>query len=364
MSNGVYVRYLLDPTGANPDNLVANEEHTLSDRAIRFIAPDHGLFYKDSLRVFDGVTLQPLTELQYEVPIINQEASLRFAAEIADCVMIKDSQVSDKAIISYQAVGGNFQNNIQNVINIYESIANDTRMVDWMTGVYGKPSQYPSGPHPHNLADIFGWEALTFMLERIRQAILLSNVPAYETIYQSLMANFSSKEDIDRGVTNRNIVTLEVLQYAAERYNFNKFSVDPMVASIRNNQAITFNVEATTPLESDQLYWEVEHLTSKAADFQIASGTVDMYRGKGSFILQTVTVREDTEDRLFKINFFRGGFDGLKLFSTFELTLKRFNFGDGTVLGALSQCCIKSPALVINPTTLSVHRGVWNAQQS
>ena len=53
-------RYLLDPSGTNPDNLVRNEEHILSKNRIRAVVPIYGAFFSDSLVLFDKINKRRL----------------------------------------------------------------------------------------------------------------------------------------------------------------------------------------------------------------------------------------------------------------------------------------------------------------
>ena len=50
------IRYALDTTGVNPDNLVSGERHTLSDLRNRIIAPVNGAFFTDGFTIKDTVT--------------------------------------------------------------------------------------------------------------------------------------------------------------------------------------------------------------------------------------------------------------------------------------------------------------------
>lgn len=365
MSNPLYTRYSLDPTGINPDNLVEGEPHTLSNRRYRFCVPKHGPFYVESIRVYDGVTLLPLTNNQYSIPTISQEATLRFGKEIADSIVIEDENVASNIIVTYQSLGGSFQNNIENVISIFEAFLNDNRTIDWVTGVYGKPNEYPPGPHPHHLADIFGFETMTFVLEQIRQAILLGNTPAYQMIFDAFKNYTATIQDVNEGNINDKFVTLEVLQHAARYYNFNSYKLTPMIAIVNDGQSFVFTVEATRPEEIvDTIYWKIEHETTSPLDFIINSGSMTMFKGIGTFTLQTADT-EAEEDRDFRIVFYRGGVDNkVELFRSFKLTVKKNSGLAKTIIWASANCCINSPTLARTPLTISVNRGIWNARQS
>lgn len=355
MSTGVYTRFQLDPTGTNPDNLVSDEIISLSDRRYRVGLPKHRPFFVESLKLFDGATQQPLTEDQYSIPMISQEATLRFGKEVAESFIIEDSAVSSSVYASYQAVGGLFHNDNANIYSIFETFLNDNRSIDWLTGVYGKPTEYPPGPHPHHVADLFGFETLTFVLERITQAILLGNVPAYEMIFEALTNYSASKADIEQGIINSKLVPLDVLQHATKLYNFNSYKLTPMISSLSQGSTMSFSVTCSYPQsESDQLYWAIEHITTSELDFVLNSGIMTLYRGEGNFVLQSANNSEVNEDRTFQVVFFRGGLGKYELFRSFEITLKKNNEFD--LINAYVYFCPCTMPNKAAPSVVSVNR--------
>lgn len=358
-------RFMLDETGVNPDNLVSGEVVQLSDRRFRCVVPKHGPFFVDSIRLYDGETQQPLQKAQYSIPMISQEATLRLGLEVADSLIIEDETVASTVLVTYQAVGGLFQNNIANVVAIFETFLNDNRSIDWVTGVYGKPNAYPPSEHAHAVADLFGFESLTFVFEQIRQAILLGNTPAYEMIFEALTNAKASKADVDTGEINNKLVPLDVLQHAAKYYNFNTFKVTPMVSSLEQDKSLLLKVETTRPLnEVDTIYWRVEHIDTNPTDFISNSGTLQLYRGEGQFSLQATDTPNVADDRKFVVVFYRGGIGKLELFRTFEITLKKNNSFSISILDASVTCCLNAPQLGKHPTVFSTNRGIWGQIQS
>ena len=358
-------RFALDETGTNPDNLVSGEVVQLTDRRYRCAVPRHAPFYVASLRVYDGVTQQPLTASQYSIPMISQEATLRMGQAVADSFIIEDETVASTVKITYQALGGLYQNNIANVVSIFETFLNDNRAIDWVTGVYGKPNEYPPTEHPHAVADLFGFEALTFVLEQIRQAILLGNTPAYEMIFESVTKNTAKLQDVVDGDTNQKLVPLNVLQLSNKLYNHNTFKLTPMVGSIIQNNVLPIQIEASWPQGAvDTLYWKIEHIDTTPLDFVINSGSVQLLRGIGTFNLQSLDVPNVEEDRRFQLVFYRGGINKLELFRSFEILLKKNNEFSVKILDAMITCCMNSPRLGKTPTVYSSNRGVWGQIQS
>jgi ABC-type polysaccharide/polyol phosphate export permease len=64
---------------------------------------------------------------------------------------------------------------------MYETVLQDARPVAW-ENVLGKPLLFPPTTHLHNLEDVYGFEPIVGALERVRNAIILSDVPAFEAL--------------------------------------------------------------------------------------------------------------------------------------------------------------------------------------
>ncbi len=371
MPNGTYHRYAIDPTGSNIDNFVSGEEHDLSDRELRFVIPKHAPFFSENVVVYDAATNLPLVKTtkdtpgQYIIPLISQEATLKFGLEVADGILITDQSVSSKVKISYQVVGGVFQSNIDNVVNIFETFLNDNRAIDWFTGIYGKPNYYPPGEHPHHIVDIFGFESMTFMLERIYQAILLGHVPAYEMIFDALKNHRATKDDVDNGIVNDKLVPLDVLQYASNRYNYNQVTLSALRTVAGNGKILHFTVQETNAPISDRLYWTIEHITSTPDDFVLNSGSFTLHKGVGSFQVQTALNFFPENDETFKISLRRGGPDRYVLLTSNEFTLKAHSsFYQGRILEAMRVSCLGSPRIKRTAKVHAVNRGLWKSPQS
>lgn len=358
-----YYRYPEDPTGSNPDNLVSGEIYQLSERPIRVAAPRYAPFFTESLIVYDDLSQQPLIRGQdYRIPMICREATLRFGKEIADAILIENPNVSNKIRITYQVLGGIHQNNIDNVVNIYEQFINDQRSVDWVTGIYGKPSEYPPSPHAHWLSDLFGFEPVTFQLERIAQAIQLGNTPAFEIMFEAMRNNIVSEEEIDRGLAVDKYLTLKQLIYAMDKFNFNSMSVKPNIRNVWNGGDLWFDLEANKIDDDVTYYWTIEHIGTSPEDFHSTSGLVHMVEGVGQFMVQTVRDRHAENNEEFRVLIRKQGVDGHILAKSRIITLARHDpFYQDRILEALRICCINSPRIKRTAKTHAVNRGQWRA---
>lgn len=179
MSNPT-TRFAYDKTGVNPDNLVMSEVHTLSTNQVRACAPTYGAFFTESLQVYDHSTDRLLQYgTQYRVVELLQDATIRLGKEVCLLILIMDTNVSSQIRINYQALGGMYQNDASGILSMYETIAKDNRTVDWIN-VLNKPLDYPPTLHNHLFEDIYGFEPLVDAIERLRNAIIMGNVPAFE----------------------------------------------------------------------------------------------------------------------------------------------------------------------------------------
>lgn len=177
-------RYAYDPTGINPDNLVIGEIHTLSANQARALATKNGAYFTDpgSLRVYDHLSNQILERgTQYQVIELVQDVTMRLGKEVCLMLLIIDRNVSNKVRINYQALGGMYQNTTSALIAMYETISQDNRPIDF-ANILNKPTGYLPTEHFHLLSDVYGFEPVVQALERVRNAIILSDVPAFEEI--------------------------------------------------------------------------------------------------------------------------------------------------------------------------------------
>lgn len=361
-----YYRYPEDPTGVNPDNLISGEVKTLSDRPLRIAVPEYAPFFTASLVVYDDLTQRPLIRnVDYRIPTISQEATLRYGLEVADVILIENTAVSPRVRYSYQAVGGDTQNNMTNLSQIFEAFVNDNRAIDWETGVYGKPTVFTPPPHGHYLSDVFGFEPLTFELERIAQAILLGNTPAYELLFKAIKAKTVTEAEIDQGAPVDKFLTLERLLYALDKFNFNAMTLTPEKDLVWNGKSLWFDLVANNASESTTYYWTIEHVGTTAADFTTSSGVVSMVNGKAQFMVQSVRDALAESEELFRVFVRKNSPTGHVLVKSRLLKMTRHDvFRRDHILEGMRTCCASSPRMKRTARTLAVNHGTWHAKFS
>lgn len=166
------VRYTLDPTGVNPDNLIRGETHVLSDRRYRAIAPRYGAFFTQGLVLTDTFNNRILAKgTDYEFTELYQTPTIKYGKEIVGCIVVINTQVSADVSLTYQALGGDFSGNIDALVHFLET-RNDGALSTSYLDVMNKPSTFVPSPHIHDLGDGMGFEFLVFALERLRSALV------------------------------------------------------------------------------------------------------------------------------------------------------------------------------------------------
>ena len=188
------LRYPLDTTGVNVNNAVIGELHTLTANNVRAIAPTYGPFFTESLVVFDAALNTTLSRgVDYQCVELLQDASLLTGKEVCCIILIKNPAVSNTARINYQCLGAEYQNSAAAVISLYETVIQDNRPVDW-ANVINKPFEFNPALHNHLLEDIYGFQAVVSALERVRNAVILSDVPAFEFLIDWLLARLTDMD--------------------------------------------------------------------------------------------------------------------------------------------------------------------------
>lgn len=182
MSTPIY-RYPEDGTGASPDNLVAAEEHQLSNRAIRCVAPTYGGFFAKGVIVKDLATgIALIRGVDYTFGELFEFPSGRYKAEIFGLIVISKPNVA-KVAITYQALGGNYSYSMDAVIAMLDNLDLGERPVAWGS-ITNRPALFDPASHLHDLGDIYGFEYVVHSIERLRDAILVGDVVSHDEIYR------------------------------------------------------------------------------------------------------------------------------------------------------------------------------------
>lgn len=172
-------RYQEDLTAHNIDNLIENEVQTSEGVSNGVIVPTYTPFYSEGL-IVRTATATMVRGRDYLVGELASQITSVSGHEASNTIIILKPQLEEYTI-TYQCVGGPYLNIIP-IVAEHDGIVYDGP-VDWHT-ILNTPDLYPPLEHPHELDDVIGWGYLVEALERVRQAIVMSNIPAYEKLIE------------------------------------------------------------------------------------------------------------------------------------------------------------------------------------
>lgn len=267
----------LDITGRNIDNKIGPEPHNLSNRPTRSIAPRKGPFFAVGLEVWNGVQ-QLQRGIHFQLAELHQEATLLYAKEIWSVILIIDSSIPSNNInIVYQALGGHYQSDDSAIGNLYETVINDNRPIDFFTGIINKPYEYQPTNHRHLLDDIFGFEPVVDYLERIKRAITLGQTDVLLAVLKALAGKFQCKE-LTKVLPNSKFMQYDSLLYFLSRRKLlSKTWIDTLCCTWHKGDSAVFEVDTTDYAPGTVLYWELYS----------PSGTISLFSNKKGSLVAT-----------------------------------------------------------------------------
>lgn len=324
MSTAPLIRYPLDPTGLNQDNYVSGEIKTLTTAQLRAIAPKYGPFFTEGFTAYDNGNGRILVKgVDFQIVDLLQSATLKFGKEIAQVVLIINPNVSSSVRINYHVLGGAFQGNAEGLVALYDVIMQDGRPVDW-TNVLNKPTQYTPTLHNHMLEDVYGFEPLVVAMERIRNALILSDVPAFEALIDWVKRN-----------------------------NNNTVIVDTVLGSIHRDSTHTFGITTSNNRNKQKYYWKVIHQgTTTDVNFLTTGGEINIFQNRGSFTLKTSGVLPRGK-QLFDIEIRKDSVNG-PIATTIEGIVYIGIPTELDMAGMLRACCLLDPEVKVTPTSLFI----------
>ena len=277
------IRLELDPTGTNPDNKIIDEPHTLSNRPVRSIAPRFAPFFAESVIVRDGANILK-RGLDYQIVELHQEATLKYGKEISSVILIINKDVSSEVYVTYQSLGGYYTYDNTAIENLYETVINDNRPVDW-ENVLNKPEAYPPTIHRHLLEDLYGFEPVVDYLERIKRALTLGQVEIVLAILRALLADFLCGKEASKVLPSETIIKKDALIYLLTKYKVIKpISIDTVQCIWYKGDSWLLEVDVKDYREDDSLI----------IDFYSPNGTV-----RGITNGSVITINADKTDKVY-----------------------------------------------------------------
>ncbi|MDD2819165.1 MAG: hypothetical protein PHN51_10300 [Candidatus Nanopelagicales bacterium] len=264
----------LDPTGQNPNNLIPDELHTLGSTPVRAVATRHGPFVcgPNSPLVKSGATVLQ-RGIDYQVAELHQEATLRYSKEIAEIILILNPAVGPDVTVTYQALGGPYAHSSAAIANLYQTVMQDNRPIDW-ANVKNKPADYLPTVHRHLLDDIYGFEPVVDYLERIKSAITLGQTQLVLNILEELLSQFRCKELPKVLPSNRMMQYDAFLYFMSRKKLLSNVWIDVPECSWVKGQSAMFEIETSDYPVGTTLYWSFYNPHGPVALISNTSGTI------------------------------------------------------------------------------------------
>ena len=361
-------RYAFDRTGTNPDNKVVDEPHVLNNLAFRSVAPTYGPFFAESVYVYDVDAGRPLVkDIDYFPTEILEELSLKLNKEISSLIIINNSNVSNNIKITYQTVGGIYSDSSEAVSRMFEVVMNDSRTVNW-ENVEGKPYAYPPNLHFNYLTDIVGFEPLITALERIRNAIIVSDVPAWEALidwvkkYVAQRQGIVTEQEIDTQSGLDKLVSHERLLYALKTLHFNTFLFEPDAIRIRGGNAQLIGIRSTNIPDNTRLYWTIGHTDTTPADFSTDHGSFVIYGNRSEVLLNIIKTKIPEKDEKFKLQIRMNAVNGPVIAESSYYTIMGETPKSNSMAAMLLSCCLYNPAIKLNAKHAFISRELCHTQ--
>lgn len=200
MSPGI-IKYLLDPSGKSPTNLVTDETHTMVNRQVRMVVPEHGAFFVESLRVVEAASGNLLQNgVHYYPAQMYDVLTARYGKEICASFVVTDPTISDQVSIQYQALGGEYSISSNAVTDAVTSLDLDDKPLAWKD-IIDRPREFPPvNHHLHDVRDVYGMEAIVRAGTDVQKSILNQNQAAHTAIRQYVNSKVEVTPNVIDGV--------------------------------------------------------------------------------------------------------------------------------------------------------------------
>lgn len=159
-----YKRYPLDLTGNHPDNRVMAEVHSITpqERIFNVMA---GAFYTESVQItYLGEQLTAHEDFRFHRVV--EDAIRQSGKDVAMLIEITDKAISGDIEVRYQAVGGEFQNIHESLVEMLENYKHDARGT-FYKDIIEKPRFFEPVRHLTSIYDIYGLNPITGPLNEL-----------------------------------------------------------------------------------------------------------------------------------------------------------------------------------------------------
>lgn len=180
-------RYPLDLTGKSSTNLVVGETHTLDiDTDDRLVIPRYTAYFDESLIVKQNG--QPLVlNKDYAYTLFWQEATHHLGLGVSLAVEIINQDLFGEIELSYQVVGGEYQNDREAVLQTLSRFTNTSKKKVYWDDIVNIPEAFIPTRHLHKVDDIYGLGDVCEILKEILAEIGKTNANNLRNVYDRIL---------------------------------------------------------------------------------------------------------------------------------------------------------------------------------
>ena len=226
-------RYPLDLTGKHPDNKVVNERYIIDARNPVFKL-SAGAFYTDSVVITHlGEVITPRVDFTFTRLV--EEAVKLSNQDVAAFITLKDRSLSGEILITYQAVGGEFQNIHNTIVDILENYKLDKRGV-FYNDVVNLPTAFVPVRHLHSIYDIYG---LNPIADPLNELVKLARTRASKIDNQTLFRLYKLEEKLkDLNFASADLKSLAAIKQEFDliKVKLNNLNVETLSAKVAEVQ--------------------------------------------------------------------------------------------------------------------------------
>lgn len=188
------VKYPVDYSGVNSNNLVIGEVRDFAGLNKKLIAPHYGAFYETGLVIRDFFTNAILVpRIDYIVAQLDPTATTRSGLSVYQFILVLNPDTT-KVSLQYQVVGGEYSLSVDAIAEFVALLENDTRAVQWGM-IIGTPSEFPPTPHMHDANQIYGMDNVTAALEELRVAVLTGDAGTQQDLINYVLNQLNTVKE-------------------------------------------------------------------------------------------------------------------------------------------------------------------------
>lgn len=193
--------YPLDKTGKLSGNLIKGELHTLTEQSIRALSPVKGVFFSESVQIYDVDRGRDLKVLEDYIFTEHYHSLSQFhGKDIAGMIIITNPHVGLKIKMDYQALGEHYtvKDTVLKEFLEHKLEGQSSSVLLWE--IYNNQTSFiPSNAHL-DVGDQIGFEHVMYALEKVRSSILLSDFDVVTVLVRNIDQYLS---DITRMMDDR-----------------------------------------------------------------------------------------------------------------------------------------------------------------